>query len=535
MTLEQQQALARARARLRVSSQTSAAEQIANDPISRGAREMASVSPAEAIAGSVPVRFALGAVSPFLGAAQLAANLMGFGEPVNRYLSQLEDMKRRGMMAQDEQFTGGKTDVAGFIGAALSPPFLKAAKVLNAPTLVGKVGQGAMFGAGAGASAPVTDEDNYWSTKGGQTLLGTLTGATVPAAVGLARGTAAAAKDISKMFTEKGAKDILTKYQGEITGKENLGPVIEALRSVNEVIPGGAPKASEALAKLPEGSPLVAHEMITSRTPGGVSAQFGRRILEQRGAVERALQERDSIVLPKINEAVDKANASGGVDPTSIIDRIDSMMREPGKKASDIVQKVLSSVKEKLQSIVDENGKINAKDLWTVRKEIGTTIKSYSKETANWDKKLASGMEKTVQHSIDDAIESAGGEGWKKYMGQYAARSKAVEEFQARRLASLRPAQRTDLAGGANVAETTRIHAPQMLSRPMMITNAILGKLGRNVESKIDPEAAKRYLNPEVLAEELSKIPQGDRISVVKEMMSRGYLPVLGATIQEFQ
>src|SRR3990167_10054996 len=51
---------------------------------------------AERIAGNPVTRFALGAASPILGAAQLGAEALGF-EGVTEHLKQLEEIKRRGM------------------------------------------------------------------------------------------------------------------------------------------------------------------------------------------------------------------------------------------------------------------------------------------------------------------------------------------------------------------------------------------------------------------------------------------------------
>ena len=96
-----------------------------------------------------------------------------------------------------------------------------------------------------------------------------------------------------------------------------------------------------------------------------------------------------------------------------------------------------------------------------------------------------------------------------------------------------RPTQRTELGGGVNVAEETRVAMPQMLSRPMMATNFVLRKLGANVETRLDPEAATRYLNPEKLADALEKLPPAQRFPVLQELMQLGRVPVLGGTIHE--
>ena len=94
------------------------------------------------------------------------------------------------------------------------------------------------------------------------------------------------------------------------------------------------------------------------------------------------------------------------------------------------MQKSLADIKEKIAKFTSEDGFINAKDLYTIRKEVGNTIKKYAQETQNWDKRLAGGLERDLQRNIDDAIEAAGGAGWKDYLSTYAQMSKPIEQMQ---------------------------------------------------------------------------------------------------------
>jgi hypothetical protein len=93
-----------------------------------------------------------------------------------------------------------------------------------------------------------------------------------------------------------------------------------------------------------------------------------------------------------------------------------------------------------------------------------------------------------------------------------------------------KPIQKTNLGGGINVAEETRLHAPQLLSRPMMMTNFVLRKLGQDIEPRIDKAATQRYLDPQLLAKELEKFTPAAKQSIVKDMIQRGYLPGMAGT-----
>lgn len=117
------------------------------------------------------------------------------------------------------------------------------------------------------------------------------------------------------------------------------------------------------------------------------------------------------------------------LEGNAVSKRIEATMTQPGLRASDVVQKTLGDIKEKISSLTNEKGVIDSKDLYTIRKEIGNTIDKYSKETSNWDKRLTSGLERNVQRFIDDAIEGAGGSGWKDYLAQYAGMSKRIDQM----------------------------------------------------------------------------------------------------------
>jgi hypothetical protein len=513
LSLEQRRALALAKAKLAAQGAAKPAPPMFTPS---GEKDTPSWTDPDVIAGNPVTRFAMGAASPFIGLGQLAANVTGVGdETINKHLGEVEDMKQSGR----KKLGSEGFDVTETAGAVLSPVGLKVAKALPvAPTAMGRVGQGVALGTAAGASTPVTEGDSYWGSKGVQTVTGALLGGAIPGAIEVGKGVAGAVRDVANLFTNKGAGRILTRYQGRIVGDKGRQDVIDALKASREPVPGYQPTAAEAVANVPAGSPIIAHQKITAGTPGGPSAEFGQRVIDQKAALEAAAQARNAATGPMRETAVKAANMSG-VETGAITKGIDATLGKPGIRASDVVQKTLNSVKEKIAAF-DNHGLIDANDLYTIRKEIGNTIKTHAKETANWDKKLTAGLERDVQKAIDDAIEAAGGAGWKQYLNEYAQRSTGIEAAKAGVKAAAKPAQRTNLGGGGNVAEESRVHLPQMLSRPMMIANAVMKRLGSGVEPRLDAEATRRYLNPQVLAKELEKLPPQQQ-SVVSALLQR--------------
>lgn len=142
------------------------------------------------------------------------------------------------------------------------------------------------------------------------------------------------------------------------------------------------------------------------------------RIAAQR-RVERAILEGS---LQKL-----KAHGYMPLESSELQAQIGKLKNAPGKRASDVVQKTLGAVEEKIAAFSDENGVIDARDLYTIRKEIGNTVQQFSKETANWDKRLTASLETSIKGYIDNAIIKAGGRGWKEYLTKYADATKGIE------------------------------------------------------------------------------------------------------------
>jgi hypothetical protein len=570
MTIEQRRAVAIASTRLRTQQKKPEAA------------PPAEISDAEDLAGAPATRFAMGAASPFLGLAQLAANATGVGDEwINSTLKETETLKRRGMTPAadlkrlregravlerlpgyesqiadvDRQIAdleaGGASadpkdasmDVAGVAGTVMSPAALKVMKLAPAASALGRIGQGTAVGAGFGASAPVTDGENYKGSKSAQIVTGALLGGLIPAGMEAGKAVAGGIRNVIDLFTDKGAGRILTNYQNRIIGDKGRDEVIAALKASREPVPGYKPTAAEAVANVPAGSPIIAHQKLTAGTPGGPSGEFGQRALDQKAALEAAAEARNAATGPmreaalaganktpqfplSIGEAAKRFRLTGeggtvyGVKASDVTHGLKSTLGKPGIRASDVVSKTAAKLQEKIASLTDDGGRIDARDLYTVRKEIGNTIKSYAKETSNWDKKLAAGIERDVQRAMDDAIEAAGGAGWKDYLREFTERSAGMESAKAAVKAAAKPAQRTNLGGGVNVAEESRVHLPQMLSRPMMIANAVMKRIGSGVEPRLDAEAARRYLNPQELAKALETMPPQQQ-SVISALLQR--------------
>jgi hypothetical protein len=115
--------------------------------------------------------------------------------------------------------------------------------------------------------------------------------------------------------------------------------------------------------------------------------------------------------------------AAEGMQPLQvapIVSKILEMAKAPGTRASTLQRRALRKAANQLQALADVNGVIDARDLYQFRKsEIGDIIDvlmSARKQPPSGVKETASGLMTSVKDFIDEAIEGAGGTGWKDYL-----------------------------------------------------------------------------------------------------------------------
>lgn len=77
----------------------------------------------------------------------------------------------------------------------------------------------------------------------------------------------------------------------------------------------------------------------------------------------------------------------------------------------------------------------------------------------------------------------------------------------ARHQAAKKLAMQTHLSGTDAIPGNVGLHLPPMLSRPAMISNWALGKLGQDAESRIATTAAAEHLNPRAFAASIQHLP----------------------------
>lgn len=492
-----------------------------------GKKSPSELTTAEKIASDPLMRFAVGAGEQFQGLIQRLAE-RGTKSPIP-ILQMLGAAASSARPTLDEAFAETKKmgegrgevgmNIAGAMGNMMSPLSLGAGKLQVPASLFGKAAMGAGLGAAGGTLAPA--ESDAEAKK--NALLGAAIGGVIPPALygtgkAIEGASNAFVRPVADLFTKQGPHNIVNRYiRGEkVVGEQNLPTLLQKMRGADEMIPGGKPTVAETLVGAPEGSPIAALQDIVAKTGGGNSARFGQRLQDQDAAVKAAEMARDAAAAPARATALESAKV-GGVNVTPVVGTVEKLSTTEGYRASDVASKALGEIQSKLLRLSDpKTGIINPADLYTVRKEIGSTIQKFSNENANWDKGMTAKLEREIQLSIDDAIEKAGGTGWKKYLSDYAKASRMIDAYKMRQEMALKPPQPTNLGGGINVAEETRPHIPNLLSRPAMVLNWAMRKAGGGVEPKVDKVLADMMLDPAKFISEMEKMPPKTQLDIYK-------------------
>jgi hypothetical protein len=155
------------------------------------------------------------------------------------------------------------------------------------------------------------------------------------------------------------------------------------------------------------------------------------------------------------------------LDAGSITAAIDSKLAQPGLRASSNVTKVLQTIKDDIVNLTEKGGGvIDAHDLYTLRKEgINERIMQILGQT---DPKISAKVTRSVLQEvrplIDDAIEKAGGTGWRDYLKTYSQGMQAIDQkamaAQAAKLFKDSPQEYVRLVRGNNPDAVEAIFGP---------------------------------------------------------------------------
>ena len=114
-----------------------------------------------------------------------------------------------------------------------------------------------------------------------------------------------------------------------------------------------------------------------------------------------------------------------------IIGRIDDSLGRVGERSNELLVNSLQGLRAKLEGLADKNGIINSVDLYNVRKEIGSDIKSFLTQRNEPFGAQATNVETSVKKILDKAINDASGtKVWSDYLSNFADHSKKINQME---------------------------------------------------------------------------------------------------------
>jgi hypothetical protein len=225
------------------------------------------------------------------------------------------------------------------------------------------------------------------------------------------------------------------------------------------------------------------------------------------------------------------------IDP--IIKKIDRILSTPGQRGS-LNQEYLQAVR---QELIDYSkmagGKLDAFDLHTLRKEgLNNVIDRITKgveDPSGLKKNLAKNVLPTLKDAIDDAIETAGGTGWKSYLNRFSLGMNQIDRAKMGQMAlEMTPKNLIKLAEGNAPKKVAKVFGPSAgtFEREMGQEGMLIRDVARQYAR--DMEIAKRGGSKEaqeVLKNTLSQNTSSFRLPPI---LNRSAV-LANATLQEIE
>lgn len=251
-------------------------------------------------------RTAVGLAKPVIGTGQLLLNTVGQGEGINREMANLAQSTSKA-----RQYVGSEgidlADLAGQ-GVAMAAP---AGLMRNAATTTGRIGQGMLFGGGAGAVEPVAGQD-YWSQKAAQTALGIAGGGVIPGLWEGGKAIGRGVRNVGQPYMGQAGADQAAGRLALSSAGDKADDIINLLRQSQPIVPGSPVTAGQAAVPANRAEFNALQAIATEKAP---SAYTGPAGIEGQQNAARLSNVRSVGQTPvDLEAAVASRSAQGGID-----------------------------------------------------------------------------------------------------------------------------------------------------------------------------------------------------------------------------
>ena len=573
MTIEQQRALATAKARLRLQKQ-----QPAEQPSYDASAEMM----ASGIQAEIPTDIKRpGAITSFIKGA-----LLDVPEAITQAVGGEE--ARRQVAERERAFQAARGDagfdIARLAGSVASPANLAAglgaargAAALGAGGFSQAAAAGAVTSALQPTSSSSADLASFLADKGEQIGYGTIAGFLTQAGLSGAKKLGGIIKDVAAPITKSGKERILRERLDEFTGPDRE-KVLEALQNAVSLVPGSRPTTAEAVADIPSATGLAAFQQRLAKSQeGGVSALFSQREAQQQAARQSAIQRiagtpelldlsrqlrqvdadrnygqaftesvtadpslavlaRNPYFKDALPDAIKLSEAKGITAKTDLTEflqnvkiSLDKQLAKTGDTAlAEAEKREVARVKSDLLGWLKEKNPAyeNARAQFALASkpinemEVGQYL--LNKLNSPLDTERAGVFALAVRDAANTIQKASGGPRYEKLADvlkprQVAAVNNVLADLtRAQKAAEL--GRKTNI-GGLSLDNSPEL--PQLLDRTATITNTLLRALKRNANTELNTEAAKLLADPQKLAVFMSAVPKSRTKDLVDVLYAR--------------
>jgi len=228
-----------------------------------------------------------------------------------------------------------------------------------------------------------------------------------------------------------------------------------------------------------------------TRGIAGAAGDRANRVIDAQIGLRDTARDMEDIVADLAAEGMQPLRVS------PIVSQLRTMANAPGTRADRLQRSTLTRLANELEGLADANGVIDARDLYQIRKtginDIVDRLLGSRAQPASGTKERTASLLTSIRPMIDDAIEGAGGQGWKDYLTRTRQGFEAVNRqelaVKGAQLAKEKPDEFIALMGG---------------ERPQMVED-IMGKgTGQYDIGGLALADPRRYLTMQNAADELS-------------------------------
>lgn len=363
----------------------------------------------------------------------------------------------------------------------------------------------------------------------------------------LAGGTSATA---ARETAEAGRAELTARTMPMM--QTELAAANEAQRVMNALVPRATQKQASMVSALQDAGRTgteaaqrteAAVQQLQRVAPGQIPAISARQTARTQAAAASQQQEASNLFADIarqrraeqdfINRQIGSLESYGlrPLDVSPLVNSIDSALTTPGLRASNDVTRVMTLLKQDLADLAQKGGgTIDAHDLYTIRKEgIAQRVRDVVKQDdPKAGAKVTAAVLERLRPLIDDAIEKAGGTGWRQYLDTYSKGMDVIarKQMAAQALAMFKgdPQDYVKLVRGDKEEAVEAIFGPGRYSifKEMAAEMPTLDKIAKRVE--MDKLAAEKAGGG---AAELAQIMEVNR---AKLRLPNWFSPAITAT-----